>query len=119
MKNLLLVLLAGLSFIVLSKTIYAQSETTSKTIKCADIQKYKIFQVLYDGALARACEAKSYGESCWGLTVFVPAEKDEDYYDEKIITVPKGQCIAYKGVYKCRTNSGSEKTVPRLIFIQK
>ena len=118
MRSLLLVSLVVLSFIGAPKTIYAQSETTPKTIECADIQKYKISQVIYDGALAKACDS-DYSDTCYGLTVFMPTKKDEDFYDDKIITAPKGQCIAYKGVYKYETRSGLNKTVPILIFIQK
>ena len=110
----LLFLFIVLSLVGVSETIYAQSET-----KCADIQKYKIFQVLNNGALAYACEEQYGRELCYGMVVFLPTKKDEDYYDDKIIAAPKGQCIAYDGVYKYVTSSGNNKTVPMLIFIQK
>ena len=105
----LLFLFVALSLVVVSETIYAQSE-----IKCADIQSYKIFQVLNNGALASACEDKY----CNGMTVFLPTKKDEDYYDDKMITAPKGQCIAYKGVFKYEVGPRN-KTVPILMFIQE
>ena len=85
--------------------------------ECVDVEYFKIFQVIDGGALADACEEKSYGESCVGQLVFVPNEKGVDYYDGKIIKAPAGKCIIYKGVYRYTSNDGRNRTIPKLKIV--
>ena len=80
--------------------------------KCADIQKYKIFQVMNDGALAFACV-----ETCLGLVAFVPKKKGQTYYDDMIVEPSDGQCIAYEGTYRYPIKDGRYKTVPKIKYI--
>ena len=82
----------------LSKRSY--SSETIPNDECADVEYFKIFQVVDAGALAHGCEKKYGSEYCWGQLVFVPNEKGVDYYDGKIIKAPAGKCIIYEGVYK-------------------
>lgn len=94
----------------------SHSSDLNRSEKCADIQKYKIFQVLNDGALAFACEIKYGQEICLGLVAYIPKNKGSDYYDDMIIEPTGGQCITYDGVFKYSTKGGY-KTVPKLKFV--
>ena len=85
--------------------------------KCADIQKYRIFQVIDDGALAFACDSQYGNELCSGMVAYIPKMIDSNYYDELIVEPVGGQCISYEGVYKYSTKDGYNKTVPILKFI--
>lgn len=80
---------------------------------CAEFQKFKVFQVVKDGALVTKCDDNDF---CIGLIALVPATGDIEYYDDKIITAPSGQCIVFKGVYKYETTKGAHKTVPIIRF---
>lgn len=121
-----------LSLIICACTPRASSQTGSLSLeaekigqlsepihneKCADIQKYKIFQVMSDGALAFACETKFGEEACFGLVAYAPKKKGLSYYDEMIVEPVKGQCISYDGVFQYPTKNGFHKTVPKLKFI--
>ena len=94
-----------------------QSSEPIRNKKCADIQKYKIFQVMNDGALASACDTKYGVETCLGLVVYVPKKKGSDYYDDMLVEPAGGECIAYEGVYKYPAKNGLNKTVPKLKFV--
>jgi len=119
MRKLLLILpIVLLGCAELSK-IYAPSKTVHNE-ECVEIQMYEIFQVLENGALANACGYKYGIETCNGLVVFVPAQKGEDFYDDKIIMPADGKCIVYDGVYKYTTKKeGNHKTVPKLKIVDK
>lgn len=112
---LFLVACAEQSFI---QKISAPSETIHNE-KCAEIQKYRIFQVIDNGSLAMACE-NTYGiESCLGLTVFIPKEKGKIYYDDMIVEPSTDKCIIYADVYRYTTNRGDTRTVPKIKFENK
>lgn len=96
--------------------ISAPSETI-RNEKCADIQKYKVFQVMNDGALAFACEATYGVETCLGLVAYIPKKKGKIYYDDMIVEPSDGQCISYEGTYQYPIKGGLYKTVPKLKFI--
>jgi hypothetical protein len=96
--------------------VRAPSETSINE-KCAEIQKYKIFQVMNDGALAFACETQYGVETCLGLVAYIPKKKGQIYYDDMIIEPPSGQCITYAGVYRYAIKNGLYKTVPKLKLI--
>ena len=84
---------------------------------CADIQEYKIFQVIEDGSLASACEADYDDEICNGLVVYIPKKEGQIYYDEMIIESDYNQCITYEGTYRYLTKNDSIKTVPKIKFV--
>jgi len=114
MKKILLFL----SFIVCACTQQEVGQRVSASSeKCADIQKYKIFQVMNDGALALACDTQYGIETCLGLVVYIPKKKGQIYYDDMIVKPAGGQCIIYDGVYRYPIKSGLYKTVPKLKFI--
>ncbi len=84
--------------------------------KCENIDRIKIFQVLNDGALASVCESKSFSD-CWpGLTVAIPNQVGELFYDDKIIQAPKGKCFVFLDKYTYKTKVDDTKTVPIVSF---
>ena len=92
---------------------------TIRNEKCEDIPAVKIFQVLDDFSLANTCDSAKYTEGlhCFGYTVYVPKEKGELYFDDKVIKPKDGQCISYSGTYQYEAKNGSEKTVPKVKIV--
>ena len=97
------------------KTLDAPSATVYND-ECVAIQRYKVFQVIDGGALAMGCESDYDPDFCIGLTVFVPTQKDNIYYDDMIIEPDDGKCAVYREVYQYITKSDDYKTVPKLTF---
>ena len=54
-----------------------------------------------------------------GLTVLLYNENNETYYDDQIVTVPKGKCFRQVGVYKYQTRMDIGKTVPIVMLMDK
>ncbi len=116
MKKLFLILPVLLFGCVEMSKISAPSETIEND-KCVESQTYKVFQVFDSGALASECKYEYGVEACYGLTVFVPTQKGEELYDDKIIKPSDGKCIIYNGVYKYTSKGAGDKTVPKLKII--
>ena len=75
--------------------------------------KFEVFQVINNGALAR-CEEHSYGNtSFFGPIVYIMSDGQNLYYDEQVVTVPKGKKAMQIGTYKYQSQMGA-KTVPAL-----
>ena len=88
-----------------------------------DYKKFKIFQVLVSdyAALAYNCE-KKYGDTCSaiGSSVFyITRSSDELYFDDKIISPNKEQCVVFTGTYSYETKNNIQKTVPKVEFAPK
>ena len=72
-------------------------------------QSFKVFQALGDGAAL----AEGKGDGYYlGLNVLLYNEEGNPYYDEQIITAPSGKCFRQIGIYRYRTRSGLDKTIP-------
>lgn len=86
-----------------------------------EYQSYEVFQVLSDYVLAKGCEVTSYNKcSTINSKIFMyPKQKDELYFDQKVLTPPSGFCSTYLGVYKYESNNGMIHTVPILAFFPK
>jgi len=86
-----------------------------------EYQSYEVFQVLSDYVLAHGCEVTSYDKcSTINSKIFMyPKQKDELYFDQKVLTPPSGFCSTYLGVYKYESNNGMIHTVPILAFFPK
>ena len=93
---------------------------TIRNEKCENVPAIKLFQVLDNFALAYTCEERSYSDeySCYGMTVYVPKNKNELFYDDKIIEPKEGQCISYNGTYKYESRNGAQHTVPKVKIIE-
>ncbi len=83
-----------------------------------DETSFKVFQALDDGtALA---EGKGDGHSVYlGLHVLLYNEEGTPYYDEQIITLPKGKCFRQVGIYRYPAKSGIDKTVPIIMIMDE
>ena len=95
-----------------SKTTRNVPPETILNNKCEDVDQFKIFEVIDNGALASACEEKSYGVYCHGQTAFFLNQKGVEYFDGKRIKLEDGQCFVYEGTYKYFTRDGMNRTVP-------
>lgn len=88
-----------------------------------DYKKFKILQVLVSNyaVLAYNCE-KKYGDTCSaiGSSVFyITRSPDELYFDDKIISPNKEQCVVFFGTYSYETKNNIQKTVPMVEFAPK
>ena len=79
--------------------------------------RFKIAQVLEDGALAYECKKSSC--SPFDTWVALRNQRGIDYYDDMIIEIPKEKCAVQNGVYKYQTNDDRNKTVPIIVFEYK
>jgi len=86
-----------------------------KPIEFTSANKFEVFQVLSDGALAN-CEEKSYSLSLFiGPVVFILADGQNQFYDKQVISIPKGKKAMQIGTYRYTSKLG-EKTVPVIKF---
>ncbi|MBO7489516.1 MAG: hypothetical protein J6T88_04475 [Bacteroidales bacterium] len=80
---------------------------------------YKVFQSLGKGyALANGCSDNKY-DLYLGLTVLIYNEDGKTYYDDQIITAPKGKCFRQIGIYRYPTRMDVDKTVPIVMLMDK
>lgn len=78
--------------------------------------RFKIIQVLDNGALA-LCEDKSYSDfPISGMAVYLPAQDHVQYYNDQIIEVPKGKRAMQIGTFRYPSHLG-EKVVPVIKFL--
>jgi hypothetical protein len=72
--------------------------------------RYEVFQVVDGGALAI-----EISDEIWMPTELADLFLDESgngFYDNQVITVPKGQCLRQLGLYRYITKDNIPKTVP-------
>lgn len=84
-----------------------------------DESSFKVFQALGDGAAL--AEGKGEGTSVvyMGINALLYNEEGIPYYDEQIITLPKGKCFRQVGIYRYHTRGGIDKTVPIVMIMDK
>lgn len=74
-------------------------------------KKFEVLQVVPNGALATS-ENTEYGISTFtGPIVLFLSDGQNTYYDDEVITVPKGKAVRQIGSYQYETRMGY-KTVP-------
>lgn len=80
--------------------------------------EFKVFDVLANGyALA---DGKEVGSNIYsGITVLLLPLRNGCYYDEQIVSAPKGYCTRQIGVFNYENNMGVNKTVPVVRFYPK
>ena len=85
-----------------------------------DAESFKVMQVLSDGSALATYDALSYegGTLEYGTVVMFLAE-DGTYYDDQVISLPKGKCFRQIGTYRYMTRQDVEKTVPVLGIYDK
>ncbi len=55
----------------------------------------------------------------YGTVVMFLANDDESFYDDQVISLPKGKCFRQIGTYRYNTRQNIEKTVPVLGIFDK
>ncbi len=116
--TLLAVLLAGCASQSVTETPSLVPYTKSVDNKyCMSMNRFKIAQVLEDGALAYECRKNTC--SPFDTWVALRNQRGIDYYDDMIIEIPKEKCAVQNGVYKYQTNDDRNKTVPIIVFEYK
>jgi len=84
---------------------------SAQTRRCETIREFEIFQATSRGALAHGCE-ETIGRSCRGQLVFIPNQRDIEFFDGKRVRVTQNQCFVFYGVHRYRTVEDRERSVP-------
>ncbi len=86
-----------------------------------EYKSYEVFQVLPDFVLANGCEVTEYNKcNTINSKIFMfPKQKDELYFDQKILTPPSGTCSTYVGVFEYESKNERNHVVPVLVFAPK
>ena len=73
--------------------------------------KFEVMQVVPNGALAHSEDTRHGISTFTGPLVLFLSEGQNTYYDDEVITVPKGKAVRQIGSYQYETRMGY-KTVP-------
>ena len=92
-----------------SPSIFVMPESAINR-SCEKIRVFEIFQTLPDGGLANACGSVDV-DLCLGQVAFIPNQESIDFFDGKRITVAKGQCFVFDGVYSYTNREEKPRTV--------
>ena len=80
-----------------------------------EANRFEVFQVLGDGALAN-CEEQGYSSSYFtGPVVYILSDGQNLFYDDQVIDIPYGKKAIQIGTYRYQTKLG-EKVVPVIKF---
>lgn len=102
MKKLSLLLIMALSL---------SGCTTADLLAIDGSRHFQVLQVIDGGALALRCD-DSIGDTCYGMTVFIPDSVDPGMYDEKIVFMQNPTVVDR---YSYTTVKKVQKTVPVII----
>ena len=80
-------------------------------------RKFEVLQVVPNGALATSEDTKHGYSSFTGPIVLFLSDGQNTYYDDEVITVPKGKNVRQIGTYQYETRMGY-KTVPIVQIIE-
>ena len=128
MKNFLIFLAGFVSGIIclflVSLAVASDSNDDSQGIpgltmfdQPADVissDSFKVMQVVSGGNALANAGVRFYGNEYLlysGMLVLFIADENTNYYDDKIISVPRGKCVRQIGTYQYETEM-SYKTVP-------
>jgi len=79
-------------------------------------KKFKIMQVISEGALA-TCATYEYGFEMFNdPIVYIIADSENQFYDDQIIKVPSGKKAVQIGTYQYSNRLNVQKTVPVIEF---
>lgn len=79
---------------------------------CISTNNFEVMQVLDSGAALANEFEDSDRHMATGITVLFLSNDGTSYYDDQIITIPKGKCAKQIGTFKYRSKGGLDKTVP-------
>lgn len=80
-------------------------------------KKFEVLQVVPNGALAKSEDTQFGVSSFTGPIVLFLSDGQNTYYDDEVITVPKGKVARQIGTYQYETRMGY-KTVPIVQVIE-
>ena len=77
-------------------------------------EEFKVMQVLPNGSALAAYDKIDHDDDApeYGTVVLFQASGVTSFYDDQIITLPKGKHFRQIGTYRYETRNGVEKTVP-------
>lgn len=86
----------------------------------SEYESYEVFQVLPDYVLAHGCDTSYSKCGTIDSKIFTYLkQKNEIYFDKKILTPPSGFCSTYIGIFKYESKDGMTHVVPVLAFMPK
>lgn len=81
-------------------------------------KSFRVQNVLQDN-VALVCGRDAMLGQYLGTTYLMIGPKGTTYYDDQIIKVPNGKVVRMNGTYKYETAYGVERTVPRIMIMNK
>ena len=120
-------LVLALSFFVVMTHVSSNNNGSNDGVQLFDSPRqevnassFKVMQVLPDGsALATYDMFKEEGTLEYGTVVMFLASENVSFYDDQVISLPKGKCFRQIGTYRYMTRQEVEKTVPVLGIYDK
>jgi len=81
--------------------------------KIIEAKSFQVMQVLEDNA-ALVQKDEDFFTIC-----LLIGEEGTTFYDDQVINVPEGCVVRMNGTYKYQTRKGLDKTVPRIMIMDK
>lgn len=86
-------------------------------------KSFKVFQVLENNialVMGKSDVDKKISYDVYnGLFYLLIGKEGTTFYDDQIVKVPQGSVVRMNGTFKYTTNSGMDKTVPRIMIMKK
>ena len=107
---------------------FSEGETKNQAVQLFDSPKqeikatsFKVIQVLPDGSALATYDniiaEKDAPE--YGMVVMFQVSEENSYYDDQVISLPKGKCFKQVGTYRYTTQQDMVKTVPVIAIYDK
>lgn len=82
-------------------------------------ESFQVLQVLEDNAALVQGKDEIGGSFYMGKVYLLIGQEGTTFYDEQIVDVPQGSVVRMNGTYKYPTRDGFDKTVPRIMIMDK
>ena len=86
-------------------------------------KSFKVFQVLENNialVMGKSDVDKKISYDVYnGLFYLLIGKEGTTFYDDQIVKVPEGSVVRMNGTFQYTTNSGMDKTVPRIMIMDK
>lgn len=107
---------------------FSEGKTKNQAVQLFDNPKqeikatsFKVIQVLPDGSALATYDniipEKDAPE--YGMVVMFQVTEENSYYDDQVISLPKGKCFKQIGTYRYTTQQDMVKTVPVIAIYDK
>lgn len=84
-----------------------------------DETSFKVFQALGDGTALAEGKGDAHSSIYLGINALLYNEEGAPYYDEQVVTAPRGKCFRQVGIYRYSAKNGMDKTVPIIMVMDK